>query len=455
MIANPSQSRAHIHGRPLKPLAVVLLTGFLGACSSLNPFGGEEVQRVEGERIAVLGNQSLSVEPDAAIADVAVRLPPPYLNMEWPQPGGFPAHALYHLQTGPELKVAWTARAGAGDSSDTRLIAQPIVTGDSIYVLDTTAHVNALDLEGQHRWSVNLQPEDEDSPTGFFGGVAYDGGRVYVTTGYGDVVALNAGDGSEVWRRPIGIPFRSAPTVNGGRVFGITQDNQLFALSTDDGEVLWNHVGISESAGFLGAASPAVSGEAVVVPFSSGELFALRVENGRVIWSDNLIRTGATTPIAALNDIRGQVVVDRGDVFASSHSGSTVGIELRTGTRLWDRSIGSSNTPWAGGDFIYMISDDNEVICLTRAGGRVRWVTRLPRFEDEEDATGAIVWSGPVLAGDRLLLASNTGVMTAISPYTGDALGTIQLPGRTTISPVVANGTVYVLMTDGRIAAIR
>lgn len=441
--------------RPLKPLSAVMLTAFLGACSSLNPFSSEPAQRVEGERISVLGAQSVTVTPDAAVADLPVQLPPPYLNTQWPQPGGFPAHAMYHLQTGPELKVIWTANAGAGDSSDTRLVAQPVVSEDSVYTLDTVARVHALGLDGKTRWTVSLQPEDEDSPTGFFGGVAVDGGKVYVTTGYGEIVVLDAASGNVVWRKSIGIPFRSGPTVNGGRVFGVTQDNQLFAVSAADGEVLWNHVGISESAGFLGAASPAVAGEAVVVPFSSGEIFALRVENGRVIWSDNLIRTGATTPIAALNDIRGQVVIDRGDVFASSHAGSTVGIELRTGSRLWDRAIGSSNTPWAGGDFIFMISDENEVICLTRNDGKIRWVAPLPRFEDERAATGAIVWSGPVLAGDRLLLASNTGVMTAISPYSGEVLGTIALPGKTVIPPVVANATVYVLTTNGTLVAIR
>lgn len=437
------------------PLAAAMLAGFLGACSSLNPFDSGPTQQVEGERIAVLPSQSVTVTPDASIADVPVLLPPPYANAEWPQPGGYPSHAMYHLEVGQDLRVVWTASAGTGDSSDTRLVAQPVVSGDSVYVLDTSAHVNALDLDGKRRWSVSLQPEDEDSPTGFFGGVAYDQGRVYASTGYGEVYALNASDGSVVWKRSIGIPFRSGPTVNGGRVFAVTQDNQLFALSTDNGEVLWNHVGISESAGFLGAASAAVAGEAVVVPFSSGEIFALRVENGRVVWSDNLIRTGATTPIAALNDIRGQVVIDRGDVFATSHSGSTVGIELRTGSRLWDRAIGSSGTPWAGGDYIYLLSDENELICLTRAEGRVRWVTPLPRFEDEKDATGAIVWTGPVLAGDRLLLASNTGVMTAISPYSGEVLGAIELPGRTVITPVVANGTVYVLTTSGTLVALR
>ncbi|WP_158595884.1 outer membrane protein assembly factor BamB family protein [Oleomonas cavernae] len=444
--------------RLASPLAVVALTAFLGACStldSINPFsGGGTTQKVEGERISVLAQQ-VTISVDPALADVPVQLPQPYLNPEWPQPGGYAAHAMYHLEVGPELKVMWTANAGVGDGSDTRLVASPVVSADSIYVLDTEAHVNAFDLQGKRRWSVSLRPEDEDSPTGFFGGVAFDEGRVYVSTGYGEVFALNAGDGSTIWKRGIGIPFRSAPTVNGGRVFAITQDNQLFALATEGGEVLWNHVGISESAGFLGAASPAVAGEAVVVPFSSGEIFALRVENGRVVWSDTLTRGGSTTPIDALNDIRGQVVIDRGAVFAASHSGRIVGIELRTGSRLWDRSIGSTQTPWAGGDYIYVLADDNELLCLTRNEGRVRWVTPLPRFQDEDTSSDNITWSGPVLAGDRLLLASNTGIMTAVSPYTGEVLGSIELPGKTVITPVVANGTVYVLTSNGTLVALR
>jgi outer membrane protein assembly factor BamB len=452
MIASRSLSRL------ASPLAAVALTAFLGACStldSINPFSGDgTTQKVEGERISVLAQQ-VTISVDPALADVPVQLPQPYLNPEWPQPGGYAAHAMYHLEVGPELKVVWTANAGVGDSADTRLVASPVVSTDSIYVLDTEANVNAFDLQGNRRWSVSLRPEDEDSPTGFFGGVAFDDGRVYVSTGYGEVYALNAGDGSTVWKRSIGIPFRSAPTVNGGRVFAITQDNQLFALATEGGEVLWNHVGISESAGFLGAASPAVAGEAVVVPFSSGEIFALRVENGRVVWSDTLTRGGSTTPIDALNDIRGQVVIDRGAVFAASHSGRIVGIELRTGSRLWDRSIGSTQTPWAGGDYIYVLADDNELICLTRNEGRVRWVTPLPRYEDVDASSDNITWAGPVLAGDRLLLASNTGIMTAVSPYTGEVLGSIELPGKTVITPVVANGTVYVLTSNGTLVALR
>lgn len=452
----PSRSRPRL----AQAVAALSLAALLGACStaeSLNPFSGKKSADLpEGERISVLTLDVTSVQPDSAIANIPVALPPVYRNTDWPQPGGYPAHAMYHLEVGPALKLAWTRDVGAGSSSSSRLVTTPVIANGGIYVMDTQATVRGFAVaDGKPRWSVNLTPKDEDSPIGFLGGLAYDSDVVYAATGYGEVIALSAADGSEKWRKQVGIPFRAAPTVNGGRVFATTQDNQLYALSTTDGEVLWNHVGIAESAGFLGAASPAVAGEAVVVPFSSGELFALRVENGRVVWSDTLTRGGVTTPLDSLNDIRGQVVLDRGVVFATSHGGRTVGIELRTGLRLWDRSIGSSNTPWVGGDVIYVLSDDNLLICLTRNEGRVRWTAQLPRYTDPEGRSGTIVWYGPVLAGDRLLLSSNIGLMTAVSPYTGDTLGNITLPGGAASAPIVADATVYVLLSSGTLAALR
>src|SRR5213079_2727124 len=121
-------------------------------------------------------------------------------------------------------------------------------------------------------------------------------------------------------------------------------DNQLQALSVDGGRKLWSHNGIPETAGLLGGAAPAVEGEIVVVAYSSGELFALRVENGRAVSSDNLAASRNVNAVAGLADIRGRPVIDRGRIFAVSHSGRMVAINLRTGDRVWEQEIASSHS---------------------------------------------------------------------------------------------------------------
>src|SRR5205823_6864650 len=128
--------------------------------------------------------------------------------------------------------------------------------------------------------------------------------RLYVATGYAQVLALDPADGKVIWRQNVASPIHTPPTVADGRVFAVTVDNELNALAVADGKRLWSHNGIPETAGLLGGASPAVEGEVVVAAYSSGELFALRVENGRSIWSENLASARAANAVAGLADIR-------------------------------------------------------------------------------------------------------------------------------------------------------
>ena len=296
---------------------------------------------------------------------------------------------------------------------------------------------------------------DIDPTKGFGGGVAFDDGKLFVTTGFGAVIALDAHDGHVLWKTALDVPIVDAPTANGGRVFVCTQDNHFYAIAEADGRKLWDHQGIAESAGVLESTSPAVAGDFVVAPYSSGELFAIRVENGRPAWNDMLTRSGNVTALSELDDIAGRPVIDREMVFAISHSGIMAAINLNTGDRVWTRDIGGIQTPWVAGDFLYVVTTDGQLLCLQRKDGRVKWIHQLQRWQDMEKKEDAIVWSGPVLVSDRLILVSSDGHAISISPYTGKLLGRMEIPDGTYIAPVVANGTMYLLTNNAQLVAMR
>ena len=112
------------------------------------------------------------------------------------------------------------------------------------------------------------------------GGLAYDNGRLFVTGGSGDVLALDSGSGAEIWRSAVKAPVRAAPTIAEGRVLVLAADNQLFALDAGTGAVQWRHAGVFEQAGILGGASPAATSGLVVAAYSSGEVFGLELASG-------------------------------------------------------------------------------------------------------------------------------------------------------------------------------
>lgn len=452
MRSDPASSIVNGLSFVLKLLCVSLLVVSVAACSSSKK---KEKNRLKGERISVLSfEQRLEVDP--RIADVQVQLPPAVVNQNWAQSGGNVSHVMHHLALGTDPRKVWEVSIGKGSDKRARLTSGPVAADGKIFTIDTAGKVSAFNAaSGKTLWTHVIKLKGESDAAAFGGGVAYDGGRIYANTGYGLVVAIDAANGVEVWRQDIGVPLRGAPTVADGRVFAITYDNQIFALAAADGAIIWNEVGISENAGILGAASPAVDGGTVITAYSSGELYAMSVENGRTAWTDALTRTGRLTALSTLSDIDGDPVIDRGRVYATSHSGRMVAIDLRSGERVWERNVGSSNTPWIAGDYIFVVTVDSEVACLSRIDGRIRWVRQLQRYENQEKRKGLLDWTGPTLAGDRLIVTSSHGYALSISPYTGELISGMKMPGGVHTTPIVANETLYVLTDGGKLIAMK
>ena len=431
----------------------MLVPAALAACGG-ELFGSTEAPPLPGERISILSLQQV-LQPDPAIADLEVRLPRPQVNVAWPQAGGLPNHVMQHLALSDNPQRMWTTDIGTGSGDRVQLLAGPVVAGGRVYTLDAQGRVSALSADrGRRIWQRNITPKGEDEGA-LGGGVALSGGVLYVSTGYGEVVAFDPASGDELWRGRVGVPLRGAPTISNGRLFVITYDNQLFSLDARNGQVLWNYVGIVENAGLIGSASPAADGDIVVAPFSSGELVALRADSGRVVWAETLSRTGPATALAQLRNINGRPAIQDGVAYALSHAGRMVAVDLRSGARVWTQNIAGVESPWVVGEFIYVVTLDAEVVALSRRDGRIRWVTQLPRFRKPDQRRDRINWSGPVLASNRLIIVSSTGSAVAVSPYTGELLGQLSLPGGAMVAPVVANETLYVLTDKGDLVAYR
>ena len=194
----------------------------------------------------------------------------------------------------------------------------------------------------------------------------------------------------------------------------------------------------------------------VVVPYSSAEVYAIRLDNGRPLWSDTVERPRRTQALDQITDIEAMPVIDGEVVYVAGYGGQMAAIDARRGIRRWDLDVASTETPWLAGDFLYVLTTRGEVVCLLRSNGRIRWVSPLPRVVNPDDpGSQPIVWSGPILVGDRLLVAGSHGQAITMSPYTGEILGRTELPGPVVVPPVAADGTVYMVTENAQLLAFR
>jgi outer membrane protein assembly factor BamB len=417
-------------------------------------FGSKPKARLPGERISVLGLDR-QIAPDPALANQPIALPPPTVNPDWPEPGGNPSHAMGNLALPGQVKKVWETSIGDGSSRYTKVMSQPVIASGRVYAMDGGVQVSALDTAtGKRFWQVDLTPPDQQG-NAFGGGPCFWNGRLYVATGYAEVIAMDPNDGKIIWRKNVETPIHAAPTVVNNRIFVVTVDNQLIAMSADDGQRQWTHTGIPEIGTLLGSASPAVEGDIVVVAYTSGELFALRVENGRALWSENLASARSTNGVSAMADIHGRPIIDRGRVFAVSHSGRMMAIELRTGNHVWEQEIGSSHEPWCAGDSVFLITNNQEIVCLTRDEGKVRWTAQLPDYEDMVKKEDPIEWAGPVLGGSELVVLSSTGIAMWVAATNGQTQWQTKMSDKGYLGPVVAGNSLYLLTDDANLSAYR
>jgi outer membrane protein assembly factor BamB len=459
--------------RVLRPALIVTLLSVaacVSACadslpslpkvSELNPFK-EKQAPLPGRRKSVLPSDD-NTTGDVAPAAGPVALPPPRSNDTWTQPGGEPNNVPGHLAFAGSRQTAWSASAGTGSSKTGRVTASPIVYDGKVYTLDADGTVSAFSTSGGSAiWRTQLKPTVSDKPTpsfssqilslggsdaggGYGGGIAVDGGRLYGTSGYGGVFALDPSSGKIIWEKNVGLPIRAAPTAAGDRVYVITSEGRFLALSGIDGTELWSTRGLPQQASRVMNVSPAVDNDIVVVPYPSGDVVALKVVDGTSVWSESLTRTRTTSQMTALSDAA-RPAIDNGMVFAVGHAGRMVATQSATGERVWSLNLPGTQAPCVAGESVFVVDTNGQLMAINRKDGKIQWSVKLP---------GGSTFAGPVLAGGNLWLASNTGQLVGVDASTGNVVGQQDLGDPVFVAPIVAQGRMYVLTDEAKLIAL-
>jgi outer membrane protein assembly factor BamB len=437
-------------------MAGFIAVGLTGCKGGLFGGGDDKTTPTVGNRTPILSRIESGAEVDPALAGISVVLPAARNNTEWSQAGGSASKSYGHLALAENPVKLWTASV-AGSSNRMRLAAAPVVGGDKLFAEGTDGVIHAFDKKtGARLWTRGDGDMTKDqAPSAFGGGVSFEAGKLYATNGIGEVKALNADTGEVLWKVTPAGPLRGSPTIAFGQLFVMTQDNQIIALNIADGSLVWDESGSTTQSGVFGVAAPSAGQGTVIAGYSSGELSAYRYENGRTLWSDALARTNISTTVGSITDIDADPIIDSGRVYALGQGGRMAAYELVTGQRIWELNLAGISTPAIAGEWIFTLTDDARLLAIARSTGRVRWITQLQRFRDEEDKKGPIFWTGPVLAGGQLWAASSRGEVWRISAGEGSAQFFADIGQPVSLPPVVADGVLYILDDSGVIHAWR
>lgn len=439
--------------------ATLRLTIGLAAALTLSACGDREII-LPGERLdplAVTSPDGPAIEGPAPVSSTALSLAAPRLNAEWTHRGGNVAHQPGHVALGGGTSRIWTANIGQGDDRRHRISADPVVAGGRVFTMDSRATITATALSGGTAWTRDITPPDENPDSASGGGLAYEGGRVYATTGFGELVAMDAATGAIQWRQRVDAAISGGPAVQNGVVYIAARNNVGWAVRAADGKVLWQTSGAPSTSGVMGVAVPAVQGNTVIFPFSSGELLAADTQSGMTLWRAQVAGTRIGRAIAAIRDMTGDPVISGNSVYGGTSAGRIDAVDMATGVQNWSSKDGANSPVAVAGGSVFAVNDQAQLIRLDAATGGVIWRVELPYYTDQKIKRQERIYAhyGPVLAGGRLFVASSDGVLRVFDPASGTLVGQGAIPGGAGAAPVVAGQTLYVVSRDGQLHAFR
>lgn len=386
-----------------------------------------------------------------------ISLPAQQANVSWPQSPGTAAFRTTHAKLRATPQRVWSNSIGKGDSRKQRITAEPVVAGGLIYTLDSGANVTATSAQGATVWSVNLIPAQDGDADATGGGLAYADGVLYVSSGFGRLTALDARTGVTRWQKRLNATGSGAPLVNGGLLYLVAGDETGWAVDVKDGRIAWQIQATPSVGNVLGAPAPVIAQEFAVFAFGSGDVSATFRRGGIRRWNASVAGGRRGRAAAQIVDVTGGPMVVGDTIYIGNHSGRTVAFDADSGERKWTADEGAIDTVWPAGNSIFQVSDRSQLIRLDAATGQVVWAQDLPGFvKDKPNRRGPIVAHyGPILAGGRIVIASNDGYLRFFNPVDGALVNRVEVPGGATTAPVVAGQTLYVVSTKGDLHAFR
>ncbi|AOW13266.1 outer membrane protein assembly factor BamB [Hydrogenophaga crassostreae] len=343
-----------------------------------------------------------------------------------PAPLGSPATVLDAAQV-------WTAKIGESAAP-----LAPVVVGGRVFVASAKGNVAALDAEtGRDIWRVSLNAE-------LGAGVGADGQSAAVITRDNDLVTLR--DGREVWR--IRLPARSftAPLVAGGRVFVLMADRSVGAYDGSTGARLWTQSRPSEPL-VLGQGGVLLAVGNTLVAGLSARMTGLDPSNGNVQWQALLASSRGTNEVERLVDLVGSVSREGESVCARAFGAAVGCVDTSRGATIWSKVAKGSNGVSGDATRVFATESDGSVQAWQRDNGEAAWRVDRLKFRD---------LTAPKAVGRAVVIGDANGNVHVLSREDGSDMARFTTDGSAILgAPVVSDQVLIVQTQKGGVYAWR
>jgi len=362
----------------------------------------------------------------------------------------------------PSVTATTLWKANVGDGEGRSWARQhPAIADGRVYVADGKGNLLALDANtGKELWAANavevaankhsllmFWKHEKNEVARLSGSPGVGNGLVVIGGRNGEVVAFSTA-GEKKWSVKVSSEVLSAPLVTAGRVVVRANDGRVFGLDPADGSRKWVFDRGLPTLTVRGNSSPIGGNGLVYVGYDDGSLVAIREDDGLKVWEQIVAEPEGRTELARMADIDGEMMLDDDTLYVVSYHDRVMALSASSGQPLWAHDVGG----WSGAaitpDKLLLTDRSGNVWALNRATGDSLWKQNL--FENRQ-------LTSPVVQGDYVVVGDLEGYLHWLKLETGEIAGRVRvndgaLRGTPQLSP---EGTLVALSNEGQVAAYR
>ncbi len=280
---------------------------------------------------------------------------------------------------------------------------------------------------------------------------------LFAHNGSRKLVAINGDDGSIVWEKKMGLPFRGGITSFKNYIFASDFDGNFFSINNKTGETLWNVFLGSEYSSVYTTARPIVAKNKIIVPATRGTFFVVSVDTGEVLWSENILSNKQLPKLFHKGDIVANPLNYEGIVYVVSQSGLTAAFDIDTSEKLWNIPIGGFETPVISGKTIFIIGNFGLLAAIDKNSGKLRWQKNYNSYLNKDSFFGdkeIAIYKGPSLVDSKILISNQKGLVRIIDANNGSEISTLKV-GELAFPAIPIYKKILFLTANGKLMAYK
>lgn len=342
-------------------------------------------------------------------------------------------------ELGPNVPVipvtqAWRAKIGKIEN----LVLDARVSGNNVLLASDTGEVVALDARtGADVWRLNVG-------TPLSAGVGTDGRWSAVVSRNNQLIAIEGG--REIWRKSLPIQVFTAPLVAGNRVFVLAADRSVYAYDAASGQRLWTQQRPGEPL-ILRQQGVLLPIDNTLVTGLAGRLVGFNPDNGSIQWEAPLASPRGTNDVERLVEIVGRTSRVGDNLCARAFQTSVGCIDASRGSVVWTQTAKGNEGIDGDDKNIYGVESNGTVMAWKRSDGSKVWSSSRLQYRE---------LTAPLVLGRSVVIGDSTGTVHMLSREDASPLNRLTTDkSGVAAAPVAVAGTLVVVTRDGGIYGFR